>query len=71
MSIAEIRQLPLGEKLQIMEALWEELSREPDQIPSPDWHGDVLLERERRVQEGTESFIDWETAKKQLRDRLA
>ncbi len=57
------------EKLQVMEALWAHLSRFPDAMPSPDWHGDVLRDREERVRSGKEQFINWETAKKQLRNR--
>lgn len=57
------------EKLQAMEALWTDLSRDPDQVPSPGWHGDVLRDREQKVKEGKEHFVDWETAKKRLRDR--
>ncbi len=40
------------------------------QFKSPDWHAEVLKERAERVKNGTESFVDWDTAKKQLRDRL-
>jgi len=59
------------EKLQAMEALWADLSRDPAQVPSPSWHGDILREREQRAKEGKEQFLDWDTAKKQLRDRLS
>ena len=59
------------EKLQAMEVLWADLSRDPAQVPSPGWHEEVLREREQRVKEGKERFVDWETAKKQLRDRLS
>jgi putative addiction module component (TIGR02574 family) len=64
--------IPLGEmtvaeKLQLMEELWEDLSREPDTIPSPDWHGDVLREREAEVRAGRGKFIDWEQAKAEIR----
>jgi hypothetical protein len=31
---------------------------------------DVLRDRDERVKSGKESFMDWETAKKQLRDKL-
>jgi len=58
------------EKLRAMEALWADLSRNEAQYQSPGWHADVLNERAARVKEGKESFIDWETAKKQLRDKL-
>jgi hypothetical protein len=39
----------LEEKLQAMEALWEDLSREPDRIESPSWHQDLLKETESRA----------------------
>jgi hypothetical protein len=58
-----------AEKLRAMEALWADLTRNPEQFESPEWHGAVLQERAQRVKDGGESFIDWETAKKQLRDR--
>lgn len=63
--------MTIAEKLQAMEALWADLSRDSAQVPSPSWHHDVLREREQKVAGGKEKFLDWETAKKQLRDRLA
>jgi hypothetical protein len=57
------------EKLRVMEELWADLSRDEAQVPSPAWHGDVLREREAAVKSGTEKFLDWETAKQQLRTR--
>ena len=62
--------MTLEEKLRAMEALWDDLCRHEDQIQSPPWHGEVLREREDRVQSGKETFLDWEAAKKELRDRL-
>jgi hypothetical protein len=64
--------LPLGEmttaeKLDVMEALWKDLSRDESNLPSPDWHRDVLKEREARRQAGGEPPIDWEAAKRELR----
>ncbi len=53
-----------------MEALWADLSRDEAQFESPAWHGDVLHDREDKIKSGQESFMDWETAKRQLRDRL-
>jgi len=41
-SIAEIRQLPLHEKLQIMEALWDELRANADAVLMPDWQKQLL-----------------------------
>ena len=58
------------EKLAAMEALWEDLSRR-DAVPVPQWHKDILDERQRLIDEGKAQFIDWETAKKQIRERVS
>ena len=47
-----LHEMSFEEKLQAMEALWEDLSREPDRIESPSWHQDLLKETERRVESG-------------------
>lgn len=59
-----------AEKLGAMEALWRDLSRDENSFESPVWHGDVLREREQRVEDGKESYVAWDVAKKDLRDRL-
>ena len=62
--------MTVAEKLRAMEMLWADLSRDDAQIESPAWHAEVLHDREARVESGTEQFIDWETAKEQLREKL-
>lgn len=62
-------QMTKAEKLRAMEALWADLSRDDSQVESPAWHGDVLRDRADAVKSGKETFMDWETAKQQLRDR--
>lgn len=63
-------QMTLAEKLRLMEALWSDLSRNERRLDSPAWHEQVLKERDERVRSGQETFVDWESAKQQLRDRL-
>jgi putative addiction module component (TIGR02574 family) len=73
MSIAfdlPVDDLSLNEKLQLMERLWQSLSRNPGEIVSPEWHADILADREKAVQEGRSNFVDWEDAKQRLRDRF-
>jgi hypothetical protein len=69
-STLPIENLSIADKLLLMERLWAELSRRPGDIPSPDWHGDVLAEREAAVREGRTAFADWDDAKKRLRERF-
>ena len=65
-----IENLSTADKIMLMERLWEDLSRRPAEIVSPDWHGDILLQREVAVREGRTNFVDWQSAKERLRDRL-
>lgn len=62
--------LSVAEKLALMERLWDDLSRRPDDVPSPKWHGDVLAERIAAVRDGRTNFVSWDDAKKRLRERL-
>jgi len=62
--------LSLAEKLLLIERLWEDLSRRPAELVSPDWHGDILAERQAAVREGRTALSDWDAAKQRLRDRL-
>ena len=66
MSIAEIKRLPLSEKLQIMEALWEDLRSNADAILVPDWQKDLLNARRRAVEQGQEQVLDWDDVKDSL-----
>ncbi len=68
-SSIDITQLSKEEKLQVMEAIWEDLAREEDSVPSPQWHAEVLQETEGRVKAGQEKILDWKEAKNDLRTR--
>jgi hypothetical protein len=62
--------MTVAEKLRLMESLWTDLTRDEQHLESPQWHEEVLRERATRVGQGKESFIDWETARAQLRSRV-
>ncbi len=51
-----------------MEVLWEDLSGVEDQLEISDWHKEILDDREEKIRAGEARFIDWETAKKEIRD---
>ena len=65
-----VDEMTTEEKLRAMEVLWASLTQNEDQFESPSWHEKVLREREERMNSGQEIPIDWEVAKKQLRDEL-
>ena len=61
--ILPLNEMSIDEKLQTMEALWENLSADPAGVESPAWHEEVLRERERKIASGKAKFIEWEKAK--------
>ena len=64
--VLNVDQMSLEEKLRTMELLWENRSRREEGIPVPQWHKDLLDERERAVKEGRAQFITWESAKARI-----
>jgi hypothetical protein len=57
-----------AEKLQALEAIWDDLCQTPDNLSSPAWHGEILRQREQRVEDGSAQFADWSQAKRDIRD---
>jgi hypothetical protein len=52
-----------------MEELWESLSQEEARLESPPWHKKALGETATRHDTGEEQPIDWDAAKRELRNR--
>jgi len=57
------------DKLRVLEEVWEDLARTPEEVPVPAWHADVLEAREKRIAEGTSQFKDWDDAKQSILER--
>lgn len=70
MSELEIAALPISERLELMESLWDSLCRNSSDGPNvPSWHGDVLAERVRKLDCGEEPVSAWTDAKRRIRDK--
>ena len=69
MTALQLARMSKTQKLQAMEALWSDLSRDEASFESPAWHASALSEAETLVKSGNAHFIDWEKAKKQLAKR--
>jgi hypothetical protein len=67
--VLPLEKMSKEEKLLIMEQIWEDLSRNASNMEVPEWHLDVLKDRELSVEKGMEQFIPWEEAKKRLREK--
>lgn len=60
---AEIDAMPIEEKLELSEALWESIYGSAEELPVPDWHKQLLDER---LQEPNPQFDTWENVRKRL-----
>ena len=58
--------MTVAEKIQLLEAVWDNLCREKGDVRSPDWHRVVLGERTRRLEAGKATLSNWSEAKARL-----
>lgn len=65
-----IENLSTGEKIELMEKLWDDLSSSPDYAP-PEWHGEELSRRKNAVKEGKVTYTEWDKAKEEIRKEVS
>ncbi len=70
MTTIDIAELPVAEKLMLMERLWDALRAHADNGVIPAWHRDILAERLRRLDSGSEPLSPWAEAKERIRAQI-
>lgn len=65
-----LQEMTVEEKLELMEAIWADLSRHGEAISAPGWHGGVLAERKTAVENGEATFEDWEAARRRIEKEI-
>lgn len=63
--------MSLEDKLRTMEALWNDLCGQPDDVPVPQWHKDLLDQRQLLIERGEAKFSEWDDARKRLDQRTS
>lgn len=63
---SEIRQMSFPEKVALLETVWSEIAADPGQVEVPQWHKDILDERDLALNEGRATVLDWDEAKRQI-----
>lgn len=59
--------LTLAQKLNLMETIWDDITKDESVLKSPVWHETVLKDRENALASGKASVSDWEEAKERIR----
>jgi putative addiction module component (TIGR02574 family) len=63
MTTDELKKLPMQEKLQMMEALWDDLRERFERFEIPEEHKKLLDLRRKRVESGEAQLRDWDSVK--------
>jgi len=63
--------MSVEEKFQAMEALWEDICKSSEVVPSPKWHEKILKNREEAVNRGDDEFKDWEDVKNKINNDIS
>ena len=58
-----LEEMTIQERLQLLDRIWNSFLSHKDELPSPDWHKDVLEKRRKNLSEGKERRLDWKGAK--------
>ncbi len=66
-----LKEMTIEEKIQAMEIIWDDLCKKAESLPSPAWHEQILSKREEKVKNGDEKFVDWQEAKKNIRNTIS
>ena len=59
------------QKLDLLETLWDDLTRNDTVLKSPDWHEKILKDREQALSSGEVKISDWEEAKKRIKRNVS
>lgn len=63
MTVEEVKALPVAQKMQIMEAIWEDLRDRFEQAEIADSTKRLLDQRRARARDGSSVLLDWDSVK--------
>lgn len=67
-TIPKIDEMTAAQQLELMEALWKNMSEKNVNGEPPEWHLRYLADREKAITEGEDSFISLDEFENDLRD---
>ena len=69
-TIPEIDEMTAAQQVELMEALWKNMSERNVNGEPPDWHLEYLNSREKAIAEGKDSFVSLDAFEDDLRSDL-
>jgi hypothetical protein len=66
-----LSKLSFAQKLNLMETIWDDLTKDEKKLESPTWHHDILKDREKAAATGKAKFSDWKQAKERIKRNIS
>jgi hypothetical protein len=66
-----LSQFSYAQKLDLMETLWDDISKDEQAFESPNWHESVLQERQEALSTGRVKHSDWSEAKERIKRNVS
>jgi putative addiction module component (TIGR02574 family) len=63
---AELRTLPVAERLKLVEDLWDSIATDADALPLPDWHRAEIDHRLDALDTGASVGATWEEVRRRI-----
>ena len=61
---------PIEEQIDYVQALWDRIATNPERVPVPEWHHQMLAERVEEYQRNPGAGETWDVVKKRLGENL-
>lgn len=63
-------ELTVEDQVEYVHSLWDRIAAEPDQVPVPDWHREVLEQRLAADQSSPGIARPWDKVREEIRSKL-
>lgn len=67
--VLPLDKMTIAEKMDVIDRIMDDLSRNAKAVPEIKWHGELLKKRAEAIENGTDRFISIEEAEKRIRER--
>ena len=62
--------LSVDEQIEYVQSLWDRIAATPEDVPVPQWHREILDERQRDYETNPNAGESWDNVRERLRDKL-
>ncbi|MGD9564296.1 MAG: addiction module protein [Pyrinomonadaceae bacterium] len=67
--VLPLEEMTVAEKMDVIDRIMADLSRNSGDVPAIEWHGEMLAKRAADLQNGTDRFISLDEAEVRIRQK--